>query len=142
MGRGSKEITVAEGASLRNQRAYYSIKGFASYEDLEEFCRLIEYAQRGRVIVDWRPVEQDELQPGEEDEEYPPEDAPIYDDTDRSHEPRYVLAEALMSAGMFDFFVNDVDERTPFLRVNTAFPQDELLSDAASKTDLALARQE
>ena len=138
MGRGSEQL-VLSGASRRNQHRRYTIRGFDGYQDLEGFCRLMEFAQQGRVIVDWQAPTEDELWPGEEDGEYPPEDTPIYDETDLSSEPRYALAEALVAAAMFDYFVTDEDEKSPFLRVTTAFPQDELLADAASKTDLALA---
>jgi len=135
------ELTVTPGTSRRNQHVYYSVKGFVSYQDLEEFCRLIEYAQYGRVIVDWRATREDEQWPDGEDDDYPPEDVPVYDDTDRSQEPRYVLAEALVAAAMLDFFVNDVEERTPFLSVSTPFSQDELLFQVIGRTDLRLERR-
>jgi hypothetical protein len=115
----------------------YLITDFADEPALQDFWTLLEYAQYGRVISGWRELDADEVEDGEDEF---PEPVPVYDETDRSGHPCFEFAQALVAAGLYDSFVDET-VTPPRLFVRTTYPQDELLEDAASRTDLRIIRQ-
>jgi len=98
----------------------------------ERFMRLLEYAERGKVIVGWDDIEPDDSCYDEDADNI----FPVYDETDLSGDPWYPLAEALVTIGTFNTWPVDEPQGLCF----KAMPNnDDVVLSAASQVSLPLS---
>jgi len=90
-------------ANVRDSVCFYC--QFSDDKEAERFCQLVEYAEKGKVIVGWEEMEPDYYDLDDEGAA-----VPLYDETDRSDDSLYPLAEILVTAGCYDYFAVDSPE--------------------------------
>lgn len=100
---------------------------FTSEADADRFLNLYTFAQEGRVIIDWAPIEDDEQDFDEDGDNV----TPIYDESDRSDDSWFPLAQALAAVG-YDVFGVDEQSGGMALRFHAWEGNDELVISAGA----------